>query len=150
MKYLIILSLFFVVSCSENSNIPLQNAQAEKSDPVLEKQESKVISDSTNILEKKVQQLELEYIAWGCACANWITTADRIKYQDSGLIKHCIFIEPDSTFDIGDNFQPGTQKIAVKGQFYIKEDYPRGTIKTEEDLEKAKVFRYTKIKVLSK
>ena len=82
---------------------------------------------------------------------NWITTADRIKYQDSGLVKHCIFIEPaDSTLDIYYSFQPNTQKIIVKGQFYVKEDYPKGTIKTEEELEKAKVFRYTKIKILSK
>lgn len=151
MRNLIILLLVFVVSCSENSNTSVTDTQSEKLDSISKNQEPRIISDSTNVLENKVQQLELEYIAWGCACANWITPKDMIKYQDSGLAKHCIFIEPaDSTLEIPDIFQPVTQKIIVKGQFYVREDYPKGTIQTEENLDKAKVFRYTKIKILSK
>ena len=116
--------------------------------------ESKIISDSTNILENKVQQLQLEYVAWGCACANWITPADREKFENKGLAEKCIFIEPagknlmnpeeDSTFNIG------KQSIIVTGQFYQRKDYPQGMIQTEEQLDKARVFRYTSIRIIKK
>lgn len=151
MKGLFYLLLLFSTSCSNNSNKAVKDIKAQKTGSTFSHQEPKIISDSTNILGDKVQQLELEYIAWGCACANWITPKDMIKYQDSGLANHCIFIEPAyTTLDLPDSFQPGTQKIIVKGQFYTREDYPKGTIQTEESLEKAKVFRYTKLKITSK
>jgi hypothetical protein len=151
MKKLFYLLIGFSISCSNSSDKNTKSAASIKIDSTPKKEEPKIISDSTNVLENKFQQLELEYIVWGCACANWITPKDLIKYQDSGLAKHCIFIEPaDSTLDLPDNFQSASQKIIVKGQFYAREDYPKGTIQTEETLEKAKVFRYTKIKVVSK
>lgn len=150
MREFFYLLLFLSISCSSNSNNDVKNIPDKKNGSVIKHQEPKIISDSTNILENRVQQLELEYILWGCACANWITSKDMIKYQDSGLAKHCIFIEPaDSTLTIPDSFQPGSNKIIVKGQFYIREDYPQGTIQTEENLEKAKVFRYTSLKIIS-
>jgi hypothetical protein len=112
----------------------------------------KVISDSTNTLEKGIQTIELQYTLWGCACANWITPLDAFKYNDSGFQEHHIFIEradtslyfPDSNFDIN------KENIRITGQFYTREDYPQGTIQLEESLAKAKVFRYTKLKRVSK
>jgi len=51
------------------------------------------INDS-NVLDENVQTLELEYIDWFCACANWTTQHDIKKYKDQGkLSDHCIFIE---------------------------------------------------------
>ena len=89
------------------------------------------------------------YVAWGCACANWITPADYIKYQDSGLSKHCIFIEPASpALNIPADFDLTKNNITIKGQFYTNEGYPARTIKSEENLEKARVFRYTELKVI--
>ena len=87
----------------------------------------------------------------GCACANWVTTAEYDKYQDNKLAEHCIFIEPaNDSLEIPLYFNAQRHKIKIKGQFYTKPDYPKGTIQTEEELEKAKVFRYTEIEVKKK
>lgn len=152
MKKLLLVILVLQLSCTEHENKVIENSNIKiNNDSSVRALRQKTISDPANALEKKVQQLELEYIVWGCACANWITTKDVIKYQDSGLVNHCIFIEPaNSSIEIPHNFKADSQKIIVKGQFYIREDYPRGTIETEDKLEKAKVFRYTNLKVVSK
>jgi hypothetical protein len=96
-------------------------------------------------------QQQLEYIVWGCACANWITPSERLKFKNTGLAKHCIFIEPaNSALNLSSTFNAETEKIKVTGQFYVREDYPQGTEQMEEHLDKAKVFRYTKLKILKK
>ena len=108
----------------------------------------KDISDPTNTLNGKTENLKLQYIVWGCDCANWITLADYEKYQDSALGEHCIFIEPASEdLKLPSDFNPFEHFIQVTGQFYVKPDYPKGTIIQEEPLNKAKVFRYTKIEI---
>jgi len=97
-----------------------------------------------------MQELKLEYIVWGCACANWITHQDREKYEDSGLSTHCIFLEPsDTNLNFENYFIPEKYYVSVKGQFYQRPDYPKGNIQNEEVLEKAKVFRYTEFRVNS-
>lgn len=112
--------------------------------------ETKDISDPTNTLNGKTEILELEYIVWGCACANWITLTDFKKHQDK-LEAHCIFIEPASeNLKEPIYFDPQRHFIRVMGQSYVKPDYPKGTTKGEEQLDKAKVFRYVKIDVLKK
>jgi len=109
----------------------------------------KAISDPPNTLTGKIETLELEYIAWGCACANWITPHDYKQYQDRTLSAHCIFIEPaEKSLHIPDYFDPQLHLIRVTGQFYINPGYPEGTIQNEEHLDKAKVFRYTKVALL--
>lgn len=145
-KFLPILFLFS--SCSTQSN-KTKNAQLDTT-KVVESFKSKIISDSTNTLRGKAENLELEYIVWGCACANWVTPADFEKYQDS-LEEHCIFIEAaNKNIDLPMYFDPGRHIVKVSGQFYVKPDYPKGTIQGEEQLNKAKVFRYTTIEVLNK
>ncbi|MBK8353399.1 MAG: hypothetical protein IPL21_17595 [Saprospirales bacterium] len=37
---------------------------------------TKIISDPTNKLTDKIENLEIEYTVWGCACPNWIQTKD--------------------------------------------------------------------------
>jgi hypothetical protein len=94
-------------------------------------------------LTDKQQTLQLNYIVWGCACANWITPADAAKYKDDSLAEHCIFIEPaNKDLELPLYFEPKRHFIKVTGQFYIRPDYPKGTIQGEEHLDKAKVFRY--------
>jgi hypothetical protein len=142
-----------LIACTNNKSTekhtPKKEAEVKNlSEPLI------LISDSTNTLDKKIQTLQLQYTLWGCACANWITNTDAIKYKDSGFIQHHIFIEPvndslytpagDSTFDIS------TEKIIVTGQFYVKEDYPHPSYKMEEPMSKARVFRYFKIKRVKK
>jgi len=112
---------------------------------------SKDISDPTNTLTGRTEILELDYIVWGCACANWVTPADFNKYQDDKLAEHCIFIEPaNKDLELPLYFDPARHKIKVQGQFYVKPDYPKGTTQGEEKLDKAKVFRYAKIEVNKK
>ncbi|MQP53750.1 MULTISPECIES: hypothetical protein [unclassified Flavobacterium] len=153
MKYLSLILVFSFMSC--------ENVKEKKQDNIYKTEEIKtekpkrkrniilqgtIISDSTNTLENEIKELELNYIIWGCACANWITTTDLNKYGTS--IENCIFIEPaDDKLIIPNDYNPH-DKIIVKGQFYKKKDYPHITRKMEEDLEKAKVFRYTELKII--
>lgn len=146
-KYLLI--LFLISSCSTKSD-KAKNAQLETT-KVAEHLKPRIISDSTNTLTGKTESLELEYLAWGCACANWVTPTDWDKYHDDKLASHCIFIEPaNDTLDLPLYFDPTRYKIKVQGQFYMRPDYPKGTEEGEEQLEKAKVFRYTKMEVMKK
>ena len=111
----------------------------------------KDISNPTNTLNGKTETLELYYIAFDCACANWVTPADLKKYAEGHLHQHCIFIEPaNKSLEIPSYFESDRYFIRVTGQFYINPDYPKGTIQMEEPIDKAKVFRYTKIEVLKK
>lgn len=144
-KFLPIILLF--ASCSIKSNkvdkvsidtLPLQTLN------------DKDISDPTNTLNGKTETLKLNYIVWGCACANWITPDDFKKYQNDHS-DHCIFIEPaNSGLELPLYFDATRHFIKVVGQFYVRPDYPKGTIQGEEHLDKAKVFRYTKIEVFKK
>lgn len=118
----------------------------------LVKKAPRILSDSTNTLSDKIEELELEYVVWGCACANWISPEDRLKYEDSGEFeKHCIHIEaanPELEKQLK-YFEVYRHRIKVKGQFYTKLDVPKGTVESEEILGKAKVFRYTKIEIIA-
>lgn len=141
--------LLLVTSCSTQ----LDKTKSNQTDTtkVVETFHSKEISDATNTLTGNTENLELEYIVWGCACANWVTPTDYAKYQYDKLIEHCIFIEPAS-YELAPPmyFDPRRHFIKVTGQFYVRPDYPKGTVQGEEQLEKAKVFRYTKIEVIKK
>ncbi len=146
-RFLPILLLFS--SCSTQSD-KTKNIQVDTT-KVIESLKPKVISDSTNTLTGKTENLELDYIVWGCACANWVTPTDLDKYQDNKLAEHCIFIEPASdSMELPIYFDAARHRIKVKGQFYTRPDYPKGTVQTEEQLEKARVFRYTEIQVIDK
>lgn len=119
-------------------------------DKQVEKKYTKVISDPTNKLTDKVENLEIEYTIWGCACPQWIKSKD-LKTNDTTVkfIDKHFYIEPaDSTLKIPIYFQPYRHKVKVTGQFYEREDYPKGTIEMEEPMPKAKVFRYTKVEVI--
>lgn len=139
--------LLLISSCSTQPDKTKSNQT--DTTKVVDTFKTKVISDSTNTLTGKTEDLELEYIVWGCACANWVTTAERKKYEDSGLAEHCIFIEPaDKSLELPLYFDAFRHRLKVKGQFYVRPDYPQGTVEMEEHLDKAKVFRYTRIEVI--
>jgi len=144
----IVLPIIFLISSCTASSDKTKSAHLDTIKTTETK--PKIISSSTNTLTGKIESLELNYLVWGCACANWITDADYEKYQGK-IAEHCIFIEPaNETLVFPINFDPVKHKIKVKGQFYSEPDYPQGTIQTEEQLEKAKVFRYTKLEVVEK
>jgi hypothetical protein len=115
----------------------------------------KPLWDSTNKLRPEVQTLHLQYTQFGCWCPSWIRVQDAAKYSDTtkDFAQHHIFIEPavPRLYDpLNDTALFGTKwTIRIKGQFYERDDYPRGTYQSEEHTEKAPVFRYTEIEAVS-
>jgi hypothetical protein len=153
MRIFALIVLMFTISCSDNSERTDKEPQAIVKDTTAAKRNSKIISDATNTLESKIQHLELEYIIWDYSFPNWITTEDRNKYYTKELLEaHSFYIEPaNSSLNLPDSaFRFDKDNIKVTGQFYVRKDYPQGTIELEEPMVKAKVFRYTKIEVVKK
>lgn len=140
MKYLIALALISL-SCSS----PDSKTGNTFTDP----KRKTDISDPTNKLSGKIETLELRYIAWGCACANWIKSSDLKEHKAAEKLKeYCLFIEPENKkLEVPFYFDPMRHQLSLKGQFYMKPDYPNGTPESEEPLDKAKVFRYSEIKI---
>src|SRR4029079_14638403 len=97
-----------------------------------------------------IQTLELEYISWACQCAKWAIPSDIDKYNDTGnLSEHSIFIEPaDNAIDLPDTLGYNGDLIKFTGQFYKEKGYPKNYEKTEESVDKARVFRYKKYQVV--
>jgi len=149
-KTVIILSVLVLIagSCEHAAKKQAENklhTHAERD--TIEK--NKDISDPTNTLNGNTETLTLQYVVWGCTCANWITLADFEKFQNSALAEHCIFIEPASKdLELPSDFDPFEHFIQVTGQFYVKPDYPKGTIQEEEHLDKARVFCFTEIEII--
>jgi len=104
----------------------------------------------TKNLEDSIQTLELEYISWACQCANWAIPSDIDKYNDTGnLSEHSIFIESaDNAIDLPDTLGYNGDLIKFTGQFYKEKGYPKNYEKTEESVDKARVFRYNKYQVV--
>src|SRR5688572_776342 len=51
---------------------------------------------NTSPLEKNIQTLDLMFVHWSCACANWITEKEYERYKDTGkLSDRTFFVEPD-------------------------------------------------------
>jgi hypothetical protein len=149
MRLLILFLVITFLSCADNK-VEVKDQLKDSTVDIDLKPASKLLYDSTNTLEDKIQTLELDYIVWGCACANWVTITDYKKYADSGqLASHCIFIEPaDTSLKNADNIIPSEDYIKVTGQFYTRKGYPKGTYQREEQLDSARIFRYSKISVL--
>jgi hypothetical protein len=119
----------------------------------VEQKYTKVISDSTNRLIKKIENLEVKYTVWGCACPQWIHVKDTIQINNekSNYIDYHFYLEPDDkSLELPAHFDPFEHTIKVTGQFYEREDYPQGTIEMEEPMRKAKVFRYTQFEIREK
>ncbi|CAN5810942.1 hypothetical protein BH11BAC4_BH11BAC4_25460 [soil metagenome] len=152
MKYLFLILLTTAFSCQRNVGKAADTVKPTSTDSIPKNRYLKIISDPANKLESNIQTLELQYTLWGCACADWIEVTDAARFRDSGFLAHHIFIEPaNADLNFEDSFfQFEKENIVVTGQFYEKEDYPQGTVKLEESLAKAKVFRYTKIRFVKK
>jgi len=141
---------YLVISCGETkTEKQTENTVTQNH---VEKKYTKVISDSTNKLTGKIENLEVEYTVFGCACPNWIRTTDIDTKDTSKKIKELyFFIESASrNLELPIYFDAFRHYLKIKGQFYENEDYPQGTIEMEEPLAKAKVFRYTELEVLDK
>lgn len=115
-----------------------------------EKKYKKIISDSTNKLIDKIENLELEFTVWGCACPQWIMTEDNNNKDSTKnfFSRHFYLEEENKNLAIPIYFDAFRHRIKVQGKFYEREDYPQGTIEQEEQMPKAKVFQYSKIEVI--
>lgn len=123
-----------------------QNSKIEETEYI------KVVSDSTNKLTGKIENLEIEYTVWGCACPNWIQAKDNINNDTTkNFLKLHFYIEPaNNSLELPIYFDAFRHSLKVSGQFYERENYSQGTIEMEEKMPKAKVFRYTKLEVIDK
>jgi len=144
----ILLLCVAMVSCGQTET--KQQADKIVKNKQVENKYTKVISDSTNKLTDKVENLEIEYTVWGCACPNWIQTKDNINIDTTkNFLKLHFYIEPaNKTLELPIYFDAFRHRIKISGQFYEREDYPKGTVEMEEPMPKAKVFRYSKIEVI--
>lgn len=137
-----IIHLFCVTSCNQTKIEKAHNNETSK---------PKNIYDSTNILTGKIENLEVEYIVFGCACPNWIRTSDLKSNSKDKVKKTYFYIEPvDKNLELPIYFDAFRHILKIRGQFYQKEDYPKGKIANEEPLSKTKVFRYTELEVFDK
>lgn len=147
--FILLLTSILLVCCGQKSSA-IQITQDTQNQT--EQKYNRVISDSTNKLTDKIEQLEVEYTAWGCACPNWIQTKDNQNNDTTvNYLSLHFYIEPaDKSLELPTNFDADKHKLKIKGQFYEKEDYPQGTVEMEEPMPKAKVFRYTELAMLNK
>jgi hypothetical protein len=108
-------------------------------------------SPGTKKLEDKVQSVRFHYIAWACDCANWATGSDIAKYQDDQgdqLADHSVFMEPaNPALTLPDTLGYNGDIILFTGQYYVEKGFPKN-YRSEEPVDKAKVFRYTAYKVI--
>lgn len=151
MRILIFIVLIFTaISCfNENKKeriVIAKDTISKKSEETFNHFSKYYTTDSTNTLSGEIKTLELKYIIWGCECANWI---ESYKYDEGNFShKEAFFIEPYSEdLKLPDSFDVRKNRLIVKGQFYNKIDYPKNRLRTEEKLEKARVFKYTEIKI---
>ena len=134
MKFLVTIFIFLLIACMDGPNSTKR----------------KFYPTYTKYLEDTIRSLDLEYIAWACACANWATPSDIDRYNDSGKLEdHSIFVEPaDSTLILPDTLGYSADIIKFTGQFYKEKGYPKNYERTEEPVSKARVFRYMKYQVI--
>ena len=104
----------------------------------------------TKSLEDSLQTIELEYVSWACACANWSTPNDINRYVDTGsLSDHSIFVEPaENNLELPDTIGYSADRVKFTGQFYKEKGYPKNYLITEEQVDSAKVFRYIKYEII--
>ena len=150
MKYIfaILLLSLTLISCGQTSG--RKRAEKEKSINQSETKIRKTISDSTNKLIDKVENLEVDYTVWGCACPQWIRTKENESNDTTKnyLSLHFYLEKANKQLELPIYFDPFRHKLKVQGKFYEREDYPQGTIEMEEQMPKAKVFQYTKLEVI--
>jgi hypothetical protein len=100
-------------------------------------------------LAKKTVTLDVLFGNISCECAQWAEA----KYSNDPENRKNFFLEPASpslinadTLFNGNNFPI---RLLVTGQYYSKEGFPKNYRPAKGAADPAKVFRYTKIKILS-
>ncbi|MFK7947997.1 MAG: hypothetical protein AB8G11_10420 [Saprospiraceae bacterium] len=105
-------------------------------------------------LSTQIDTLELAYIAWACACPNWLPTEflDSMDIVSAKTEDYCIFLESVTPkLKIPNVYMMGCceNKIRVIGSFYKEKGYSRDyQSPTSQTPQVAKVFRFTDIEVI--
>lgn len=113
-----------------------------------------VISDPTDKLSDKTDTLTLERIEFACECPNWITIADRKKYENTDSFdKKCLYLQAaDTTQNIPFYFDPYRHRVIVTGHYYQQPYYTYVTMrpgdKPQRKLSSDKVFRYNTLRTV--
>ena len=151
-KLFSLLMFMFFASCNNSKHeTEIQLVKLKPEHKPLEFRRGEEMADPKNTLEVKIETLELDYVVFGCACAEWIKKEDLEKDNGRLNIEHYFFLEPaNSKLQLPDEFDAFKNRIRVTGKFYKNKDYPKGMIKGEENVERAKVFRYNKIELTTK
>jgi len=126
-----------------------EEARRYQGDPFLIKHQD-FTPTPNNSLEARIYRLKLQHIVFGCTCADWATAKDLSAVEKHQLNSNDIFmfLEPaDKNLTLPDTLGYEGDLIEFTGQFYTKKTYPKG-YDTEGTVNKAKVFRYSKFKVL--
>lgn len=106
-------------------------------------------STQQNKLNNKIETIDFHYINWACQCANWATLDVIKKYENDSLASHCVFVEPaDTSLILPDTVGYINDIVQFTGQYYIDKCYPKDYVKGEQEVDKAKVFRYTSYKII--
>ncbi len=149
MKKVLLVLITIISSCYSKTEIQVVSSMPKRK---IEKKYTKDISDPNNKLTSKIEDLEIEYVVFGCACPNWIRTKDNIDTDTTKKLNELYFyIEPaEKNLELPIYFNAFRHILKISGKFYEKEDYLKGTIEMEEPMPKGRVFRYNKIQVVEK
>ncbi|MBK9454001.1 MAG: hypothetical protein IPN95_32320 [Bacteroidetes bacterium] len=113
-------------------------------------------SDPPQQLSGKQETLEVTYIHWACACANYL---DVKHFQDhpNEEVKDtdCFFIEPaNANIVVPESFENEDYwdcNLRLTGQFYLDQGIPESYVSpTPETPERARVFRYEAFELVPK
>ena len=140
-----------IVSCS-NSH---RNSEIKVSDTTFISDNFENMDDTASFnvdkgnLIGKIVTLDVGYGAIECTCAQWSET----KYSNSMNNRPEFFLEPANPSLINaDALYKGDKlgiRVLVTGQFYAKKGFPKNYYPVKGDPAPARVFRYSKIKVIS-
>ncbi len=106
-------------------------------------------STQQNKLNSKIETVEFHYINWASECANWAPMDLIKKNENDSLASYCVFVEPaDTSLILPDTVGYINDIVQFTGQYYIDKGFPKDYVKGEQQVDKAKVFRYTSYKII--
>lgn len=108
--------------------------------------------DSPKELHAQVDTINVTYISWACACANWLPTTylEDPNYNVTDNAADCIYIEARKEhLKVPEDLKTNNMTIQLVGSFYkepgVSKDYVQ---QTSEKPEEASVFRYTDVGIV--
>jgi hypothetical protein len=123
MKFKIIICIFFLFSCSSNSNE----------------------------LEENIQTIQLQNFGGSGECSNWVTTSDVAKFNNVSdrLAEHLIAIESSNPNQVlPDTLGYSDDIIKFTGRFYKNNYGYAKTCRNRTFIEKGRIFQYTTYEVI--